>query len=50
MSFQLHVDVDVKHILNHFQLLEIMIIKSTCLGLDLCFIETACKFLKITVI
>ena len=31
MSFQLHVDMYIKYILNHFQLLEIMIIKSTYL-------------------
>ena len=28
-SFKLHVDIDVKYILNHFPLLEIMIIEST---------------------
>ena len=29
--FQLHVDIDIKHIINKFPLLEIMIIESTCL-------------------
>ena len=45
MSFQLHVDVDMKYILNHFLLLEIMIIDSTHLTvkfLDLYNIDTAC--------
>ena len=53
MSFQLHVDIDIKYILNHFPLLEIMIIESTCIrvkDLDLYIIETACKFIKISLI
>ena len=48
MPFQLHVDIDIKYILNHFMLLEIMIIESTCLrvkDLGLYIIETACKFI-----
>ena len=55
MPFQLHVDIYIyiKYILNHFPLLEIMIIQSTCLrvkDLDLYIIETACKFIKISLI
>ena len=52
LSFQLHVDIEIKYILNHFLLLQIMIIESTCLrvkDLDLYIIETACKFIKISV-
>ena len=29
MSFQLHADIDIKYILNHFQVLYIMIVEST---------------------
>ena len=46
MSFQLHVDIDIKNILNHFSLLEIMIVESTCIRVkdqDLYITETACK-------
>ena len=45
-SFQLHVEIDIKYILNHFSLLEIMIAESTCIrvkGQDLYITETACK-------
>ena len=52
MYFQLHVDKDIKYILNHFALLIIMVIKSTCLRvkyLDLYIIETACNFIKTSV-
>ena len=55
MSFQLHVDIYVyiTNILNHFQLLKIMVIEGTCIrvkDLDLYIIETECKFMKIFVI
>ena len=53
MSFQLHADICIKYILNHFPLLETKIIESTCLrvkDLDLCIIESTCKFIKIGVI
>ena len=53
MSFQLHVDTNIKHILNHFLLLEIMTIECTCItvkDLDLFTIETACKHIKVSVI
>ena len=53
MSFQLHVDMNIKYILNSFPLLEIMIIESTHLrvkDLDLYIIKTACKFNKVSVI
>ena len=53
MSFQLHVEIDVKYISNHFLLLEIMTIECTCItvkDLDLFTIETACKHIKVSVI
>ena len=31
MSFQLHVDIDIKYILSLFPLLEIKVVESTCL-------------------
>ena len=52
MSFQLHVDTNIKHILNHFPLLEVMTIDSICIrvkDLDLYIIETTCKLIKVTV-
>ena len=53
ISLQLHFDIDIKYILNHFPLLKIMIIETTCLrvkGLDLYIIENACKLIKIRLI
>ena len=53
MWFQLHVDVNIKYIANHFQLLDTMIIESTWLRvkeLDLYILTTACKFIKVSVI
>ena len=53
ISFQLHVDMDTKYIINSFLFLEIMIIESICLkvkDLDLYIIETACKFIKASLI
>ena len=50
ISLQLHFDIDIKYILNHFPLLKIMIIETTCLrvkGLNLYVIENACKLIKI---
>ena len=53
--FQLHIDIDEKYILIYFSLLEIMIVESTCLKvkdlvLDLYVVETAFKFIKISLI
>ena len=53
MPFQLHADIDIKYILNHFLLLEIITIESTSLiakDLDLYIVENTCKFVKISVI
>ena len=53
MSFQLHVDIDKKCILNSFPLLETMTIESTCIkvkDLDLYIVETACKFIQFSLI
>ena len=53
MSLKLHVDIDKKCILNSFPLLETMTIESTCIkvkDLDLYIIDTACKFIKISVV
>ena len=39
MSFQLHVDIDIKYISSRFQLIEIMINESTCITVkDLLYI------------
>ena len=49
ISFQLNVDIDIKDILIHFPLIEIMVIESTCLKVkyqDLYIIETEFKFIK----
>ena len=48
--FRLHIDINIKYILNHFLQLEIMTIESTCIrvkDLDLYIIETAFKFTKV---
>ena len=50
---QLRVRTYIKDILIHFPLLEIVTIESTCLkvkNLDLYIIETACKFIIISLI
>lgn len=49
-SFQLHIDIDINLILNHFPLSDIMIIESTCQQvkeLDLNIIKTACKLIRL---
>ena len=53
MSFQLHVDIDKKCNLNNFLLLETMTIESLFIrvkDLDLYIIETAFKFIQVSVI
>ena len=53
MSFQVDVYIDVKYILIHFYLLDIMIIESTWLRVKMLYlyiIRTACKLIKISVI
>ena len=49
----MYVDIDIKDILNQFPALEVMTIESICLDgkdLDLYIIETACKFIKVSLI